>query len=71
MNNNEQPLSNKWLVVKYEKLMHVIPENDTKEHLLDCKCWCCPVEEDEALNVWVHYAADEREKYENKIKKLN
>jgi hypothetical protein len=60
-----------WLVCEPKDLdsdiaIHVIPENDIWEHLLDAdgKCWCDPGIDDQAdeLIFW-HNAQDERESF--------
>lgn len=50
---------------------HVIPIGDLKEHDCSEECWCEPFEDDEEPNVIVHNALDDREGYEQGIRKVN
>jgi hypothetical protein len=45
--------------------VHVIPLGDMHEHALTVDCWCCPTRDDENDAIIIHYAADEREKFES------
>ena len=48
-----------------ENDLHVIPVNDTKEHVLSASCWCdLKVEIHGADLLVIHNAADFREVYE-------
>ncbi len=44
--------------------LHVIPDNDFVAHDLDILCDCCPFEDDDMPELWIHNAADKREEYE-------
>lgn len=44
---------------------HVVPLNDLREHEPTIHCWCCPVEDRAAPDLWVHNALDKRELYES------
>lgn len=48
---------------------HIVPLNDLKRHRLSRDCWCCPTQDDEYPEVWVHHSADGRESYERGRKK--
>lgn len=58
--------------VEYESVMHIVPVDDVKEHLLarDGRCWCNPRVEWNGL-VYVHNSADGREDYEEGRRKPN
>lgn len=45
--------------------MHVIPENDLREHVSTPDCWCKPSQDDEEPSLWVHHSLDRREEYED------
>jgi hypothetical protein len=45
-------------------VQHIVPVNDTYEHELMPSCWCKPTVDDISF-VAVHYAADQREKFES------
>jgi len=47
---------------------HVVPESDTRRHVLGPDCWCEPVTDAYML---VHNSADERELYERGERLLN
>ncbi len=53
-----------WTHQREQEWLHVVPLNDTYEHLPHQDCWCCPEQDDENPTVWVHHSADEREKFE-------
>lgn len=42
--------------------IHIIPENDTKEHLRSGSCWCQPLRDNGII--FTHHALDLREKKE-------
>lgn len=44
--------------------LHVIPNNDLREHVSRPDCWCKPVEHEETSGLWVHNSLDRREEYE-------
>lgn len=46
------------------KHSHVVPVDDLREHELEVTCWCHPVEDHEAPNLYGHNALDKREEYE-------
>jgi hypothetical protein len=45
------------------RLIHVVPAGDCRAHQFHGTCWCHPTK-DGALDIWVHRAADCREKVE-------
>lgn len=47
-----------------QKIIHVIPRNDLREHERSITCWCKPKPDDEEITVYIHHSMDEREKYE-------
>lgn len=51
--------------------LHVVPENDLREHEISERCWCRPQRDDEAPNVIVHNSMDGREFYETGERKAN
>lgn len=51
---------------------HIIPDNDTFEHILDEACGCHPIDNHEVDDyIWGHRALDGREAYEKGIARLN
>lgn len=52
----------------WHTISHIIPVDDLKDHLLDCKCWCVPSLDEED---WVatHNSADGREDFESGVRK--
>lgn len=52
-----------WDVVVYEPFVEVVPQDDTKEHVVGDECWCGPkVSNDpDSLPVIAHNSADGRE----------
>lgn len=52
-------------------IMHLVPCNDLRLHQLDPTCWCKPVEDTETPDYWIHAAADQRELFEEGIRKPN
>lgn len=50
---------------------HLVPCGDTRLHQLDPSCWCNPTEDDECPDFWIHNAADQRELFEQGIRKPN
>lgn len=44
--------------------LHIVPEDDLREHDASSTCWCCPAEDCETLGLWIHNALDGRERYE-------
>jgi hypothetical protein len=56
-----------WDVVRYRDTsdVHVVPVNDTREHMDIRQCWCRPTLDEEAGHVVVvHQSADGREYFE-------
>lgn len=54
-----------WLTIKLDNgVVHVVPLEDTWEHVFHEDCWCHPQEDPEDLHM-VHTSADGREKYED------
>jgi len=49
------------------EVWHIVPRGDLREHELSPDCWCCPFEDPNVLpgTLFVHQAADEREKFES------
>lgn len=43
---------------------HVVPQADLMVHTLAPECPCHPEEDDEAPDLWLHFARDGREEYE-------
>lgn len=43
---------------------HVVPSGDLRMHIAGPGCWCHPVEDEEAPDLWNHNALDQRERYE-------
>ena len=71
-----QTYANGWTTedVWYEEttvFRHLVPCGDTRLHQLDPSCWCSPTEDDEAPDFYVHHAADQRELFEQGIRKPN
>ena len=52
-------------------IRHLVPCGDTRLHQLDPTCWCQPVEDAETPDFWIHAAADQRELFEEGIRKPN
>lgn len=48
----------------FHKILHVVPVNDTREHEALLECWCCPQQDDENEDVYIHRSADGREDFE-------
>jgi hypothetical protein len=44
--------------------VHIVPEDDFREHEPCAECWCCPTPDDEEPRIYVHHAMDQREQYE-------
>lgn len=44
-------------------IIHSVPVDDLRPHILWSNCWCNPVEHDP--DCWSHNALDGRESYEN------
>jgi nicotinamide mononucleotide adenylyltransferase len=44
--------------------VHVVPEQDLREHDAIPRCWCRPMQNIEHPPIWVHNALDGRESYE-------
>ena len=49
---------------------HIIPVGDLRPHQPFTSCWCCPTEDDDEPDVWLHHALDGRERYESGELKL-
>lgn len=50
---------------KFEGYIHVTPNNDLREHVVEgLDCWCHPREDDEVTMI-VHNSMDQRELYED------
>lgn len=43
---------------------HVVPVGDTRGHTISTPCWCVPCRDTEQPTLWIHNAADQREKFE-------
>ena len=56
-----------WLTIvgksKDGAVIHVVPEDDIYEHILDGECWCSPAVDVEHM-VITHNSADGREDFE-------
>ena len=63
-------MNNKWQVRQdsHERL-HVVPIDDLREHEPHAECWCSPVQEE--AGYIVHFALDERDKFERGERKLS
>ena len=44
--------------------LHVVPQNDLREHDATRHCWCRPTEDDETPGLFVHHSMDGREAFE-------
>jgi hypothetical protein len=44
--------------------IHVIPNDDLREHESSALCWCAPVRDDDEPRVVVHNSMDGRERFE-------
>jgi hypothetical protein len=44
--------------------VHVIPNNDLREHVSSADCWCRPSQDEDEPLLWVHHSMDQRETYE-------
>lgn len=45
-------------------VIHVMPQNDLREHTCSIDCWCDPTPDEENNQVIVHHSLDRRESYE-------
>lgn len=41
--------------------LHVVPNNDLREHETSQDCWCRPVVDQQESGVWLHNSMDRRE----------
>jgi len=48
-----------------ERLIHVVPLNDLREHVAQTDCWCNPTPDMEESFVILHHSLDQRERYES------
>ncbi len=55
-----------WAVVENPNAFetHVVPVKDLRPHTISTPCWCEPYQDAEQPMVWIHNAADQREKFE-------
>jgi len=44
-------------------LIHVIPKDDQRKHVLSMQCWCRPTQGADERFVVIHYTMDARELY--------
>lgn len=44
---------------------HVVPQDDLREHITDVSCFCFPTQDSADPYLYVHHAADGREKREH------
>ena len=54
--------------------LHVVPVDDWRPHEYSSQCWCKPTEElDTEHNefLWIHRSMDQRELYEQGLRKVN
>ena len=62
-----------WAVIADRRVpggFHVVPQRDLREHESGAGCWCGPQMDGHADGpVWVHYAADRRDEFENGTRK--
>lgn len=45
------------------EVYHIIPIHDTKEHVIEIDCWCCPEQDPEDPFTFIHNAIDGRNDY--------
>ena len=66
-------MSNRWALhnMLTRKEAHVVPLQDTKEHILDAKCWCHPEEDEEHEGLFVHTSMDGREEFERGLRQVS
>lgn len=65
---SEYAMSNSWRLITLENDdQHAVPEFDMRKHVASCDCWCEPFERE--LGIFAHNSLDEREKYEDGIRK--
>ncbi len=43
---------------------HIVPTLDTREHLAEIDCWCCPLRDTDDKTLIIHNSADKRELHE-------
>ena len=51
--------------------IHVEPVGDLREHEWSPDCWCRPTQDVEQPSVWVHYALDGREAFEDGMREVS
>lgn len=55
--------------IKRKPVFHIAPRDDLYKHVLDAggTCWCCPERDDDDPEsiMFVHFAYDNREEYED------
>jgi hypothetical protein len=49
--------------------IHVVPINDSREHIASPDCWCKPAEDGEYPDIWTHHSMDERKQHEQWMSK--
>ena len=45
--------------------LHVVPNDDMREHEATPRCWCEPTEDHDRPGLWMHHALDGREAFES------
>ena len=53
-----------------DERVHIVPENDLREHLVNKDCWCNPDVDEEFENIIIHHALDGRDLYETGERRL-
>ena len=48
------------------RVMHVLPIDDLRPHVLSTDCWCVPVDDATDISIYIHNSLDRREAYEEK-----
>lgn len=47
------------------RVVHVVPRNDLREHVMLRTCWCKPRQDTQDDDLYIHNAMDQRETYEH------
>ena len=51
--------------------LHTIPTDDMRPHVVSVRCWCDPYEDYNSDDCWIHNSLDQRELYEQGIRKVS
>lgn len=54
-----------WVVIEVGDDVHVLPQDDLREHVAARGCWCHPTPDAEDESVCTHHSLDRREEYES------